>query len=617
LREGEEAPILPFIRNLSRDMEQDFVNTYELVLCRNLFAQHAPTIDREQRFYPKCHILNIGALLDTPAIAERSRALARAVDEIVDDENVWASIETTLSHRVFAWESDGSIAGLTQIYGGLAAAAFYDPAALSMAQKAGLRAEVFPGVLRVFSDNVWMFPEGSEKGWFEPPLMERLEVMDLGGDRSSLWKEFFEVVLRHRRENQLAELLPEIFQPQTSRDGRKRIVQRLYNRLLIEFLRLFRDGKGNRDDGKKDENPDWIRAVNYFIWLAYLRDTLHIRDYFVLHAPNLQQQCSLWFREEIPGLPASGMILSSSDRLPLSMREECEELFRTIVSPMEELSFAHINSERSKSVGFQQGEFMISHEVDTPVGVLNRERENLSQGGRLAVDYLELWRRQMKRDWSDAMPPEMNQVYRTRGALFETALRLGYERAMRRSKVPKRMVDGRLRFWEPDELLRDLDKWLDVSIKLPEELMCNEAGWVFQAKTWLMFQLIDACYHTIRYAFERCRRFDGWDSADSLLRSRLDLSWDDSGEGVLSILLVNSGSENADDREGGKQEGNLLRPIRSKHIGVIRMPVARGTRGNADQRQVTVWPAKLAARLPDGACYWEARIEIAREASSP
>lgn len=617
LREGEEAPILPFIRNLSRDMEQDFVNTYELVLCRDLFAQNVATIDREQRFYPNRHILGIGALLDTQAIAERSRALARAVDQVVDDESVWKRIEATLSHRVFAWESDGGIAELTEVYGELAAAGFYDPTALSAEEKAELRVEIFPAVLRVLTENVWLFPEGSEKGWFEPGFVERLAAMDSGNAQAGAWRQFFEVVLEHRRENRLAEVLPNGFEPQTNQDSRKRIVQRLYSRLLVEFLRLFRDNKNDPEDRKKDETSGWVRAVNYFIWLAYLRNNLGVRDYFVLHAPNLQQQCSLWFREELPRLPASGMILSSSDRLPSSMREECEELFRTIVSPIEELSFAHINSERSKAVGFQQGEFMISHEMDTPIGVLNRDRSKLSQGGRLAVDYLELWRRQIKRDWSDAMPPEMNHVYRSKGALLEAALRLGYERALRRSKVPRHVVNGRLRFWEPDELLRDLDRWLDVSIELPEDIMSGESGWVFQAKTWLMFQLIDACHHAMTYAFEKCRRFDDWAAADALRRARLELSWSDSGDGVLSILLVNTGSEERGEREGGTQGDGVLHPIRSSHVGIVRMPFARGPRGDADRRRVTVWPSQFAGRSPEGAFCWEARIEISKEGAKP
>ncbi len=609
LREGEEAPILPFIRNLSRDMEQDFVNTYELVLSRDLFDKYAATIDREQRFYPRHHILGIGALLDAPVIEERSSALARAVDEIVDDENVWKDIQTTLSHRVFTWESDDGIANLKQVYDRLAAEAFYDPHTLTRVQKQELRTRVFPSVLRVLSENIWMFPEGSENGWFEPPLIEKLAAIDADVERSNVWKRFFEIVLRNRRESYLAGLLPDSFEPRASKEDRERIVHRLYSRLLVEFLRLFRDA----NDGKEDENPDWIRAVNYFVWLAYLRNALGIRDYFVLHAPNLQQQCSLWFREELPRLPASGMILSSSDRLPSSMREECEELFRTIVSPMEELSFAYINSERSKALGFQQGEFMISHEVDTPVGVLNRERERLSQGGRLAVDYLELWRRQIKRDWSDGMPAEMKEVYRTSEALLDAALRLGYERAMRRSKAPKHMVNGRLQFWNPDELLRNLDKWLDVSLELPRDLLIRDSGWVFQAKTWLMFQLIDACHHSIRYAFERCRHFDDWGTVNLLHRSHLNLSWSENVEGTLSIVLANSASENTEDLKELAKVSDLMQPIRSSHIGVVKMPLARGASDEADRRRVAVWPARLARKSADGECYWETRIEISKE----
>lgn len=265
---------------------------------------------------------------------------------------------------------------------------------------------------------------------------------------------------------------------------------------------------------------------------------------------------------------------------------------------------------RAEELGYQEGEYMISHEMDTPISVLNREREHLSLNGRLAVDYLELWRRLIKREWSDAMPPEMATVYESTDALLQTALRFGYARSLRRSKVPRRVVDGRLRFWEFEELFHRLDQWLDVRIDLPEEVMLKQVPWAFQAKTWLMFHLIGACHHGITFAFEDCKRFDDWASAQTLRRARISVFWETPNDNVIRIKLMNTGFAMPPERA---PEGTSCSPIRSSHFGPIQMPVAESASGLSDRRQVTVCPPSVIKALPKGNALWEAWIEIAKE----
>lgn len=296
---------------------------------------------------------------------------------------------------------------------------------------------------------------------------------------------------------------------------------------------------------------------------------------------------------------------------PLPPESPLWKMWAAMVSLAGREKSVHDFSRRAEQLGYQQGEYMISHEMDTPISLLNQEREKLSQSGRLAIDYLELWRRHIKREWSDAPPPEMEAVYQSKGALLQTALRLGYARALRRSKIPRRVVDGRLRFWEFDELLQDLDHWLDVNIEIPADVMSGKAPWVFQTKTWLMFQLIGACHHVITFAFGECKRFDDWDAAKKLKRARLDLTSTAPSPNVLRLSLVNTGGPQQKD---AAQDGGTLAPIRSSNFGVVQMPIAADDSDRApDRRRVTVCPPKRANQVSKGVFLWEAWIKIEKE----
>jgi radical SAM protein with 4Fe4S-binding SPASM domain len=497
IKEGEDAPILPHIRNLSREMESDFVNTYELILCQNLFTAEAATIDREQRFYPRRQVLGVGPLLDCPGIASRVKRLAEAVDRIIGDDRRWKPIEDVLSNRVFAWQPDSDTTVLREAYADMALAAFYDPNTMSAQEVQALRVDVYPAVCRILGDSVWMLPKGSEAEWFGEDFQERLQRLD--------WKRLFDTVIRHRRADLLAEVIPEEFDPGPDAECRERIVGRLYSRLLVEFLRLFRDDNGN-------EQPNWIKAVNYFIWLGYYRDTLGIRDYFVLHAPNLQQQCSVLFQETVPRLPASAMILSSRERLPTSMREDCEELFRTIVSPIEELSFAHWGAE---AAGRRDGEAKtrrhFTHELNTPLAALQREYERLSLSGKLSLDYVTLWHRFASRSMAKYdIPPSIARLFASEDELLMFVVSLALMRVGQEGKVPSYRMGEEYVSLTAHELIGSKQAWMEssgvsldnafrwLSANLPPEAVqpCERT-----LQTLVLSLSIGALHHLIEYAF--------------------------------------------------------------------------------------------------------------------
>jgi len=592
LQEVEAPHILPFIKNFSREMEADHVSTFELVLSTALFSEKAREIDEESQFARR-RILGVGRLLDTQAVQSHIKQLAEAVEVVVSSPQQWSEIDHLLSSEVFAWSDSSKVKPLREIYDGLAKHAFYEEKGLTEAEKEGLWHEVSTAISDILCQQVWLFPDTTEKDWFAADLPNRLRDFD--------WSSFLEMTHRDRRKNLLALQLPKILERKLPLDDPKRlcVMDRLYNRLLVEFVRLFRG-----DDGKR--NPDWIKAVNYFIWLGYFRDFLGIQDYFVLHAPNLQQHCSVLFQDKAERLPAGGLIFSSASRLPVEMREACEELFRTIISPIEELSFANVNSETAKKAGYKQIEYAISHDLDTPLGVLFKEWDRFSDDGRLAVGYLEMWRRFAKRDFKEPLPEALDAVFNDPEALLRMLFFLAYERAWRRGKLPSKLDQGYLRKWTRDELFNEREKWLEVSLEMPKEFTAVSDIISSQLKVWLMFTLIGACYHAIRYAFENVRRFDDWGHADEVrhgfisLFSRLDRS------GGTEIVIQNSGTEISDEASAiEKMRDNMA--IGSSSLGTVSLAEVQG--GDGLIRQIEVSPSVKKSNRKHKE-YWEVVISI-------
>jgi hypothetical protein len=271
----------------------------------------------------------------------------------------------------------------------------------------------------------------------------------------------------------------------------------------------------------------------------------------------------------------------------------------------------------SKAAGFQQGEFTIAHEMGPSISILNKERDALSESGKLAVDYLEIWKRFVKRDWSEAFPEEMAKAFAARGLLLDAALRLGYHRARRRSVIPKLRVGNRLELWPFNELRNALDYWLDVSIDLPGDILVQNdevtphPPWVYQAQTWLLFHLIGACHHSIRYAFQKSAPFSSWESAEGIRKGQVTTTWtDETGDLVVKVSNV-----------GGRKEPEPIcrldevKAIRSSNLGgEIVMPLCVGTGAQStDQRRVIVYPVQIDSELADGSYLWTAEVRIQRE----
>lgn len=295
--------------------------------------------------------------------------------------------------------------------------------------------------------------------------------------------------------------------------------------------------------------------------------------------------------------------------LPNSLPVDAEEwhMWSSLVSMVGREKSVHDFSRRAEQLGFQQGEYMISHEVDTPIGILNLERDRLSAEGKLAIDYMEMWRRFVKREWSEALPEELDELFRKKSRLFEIGFRFGYARALRRSQVPKRVVNGRLEFWPYSDLLQQTGQWLDFDIELPDRLLYGESAWVFQVKTWLLFFLIASCQHVIKYAFAGVARFDDWSDAKGVRRAQLTVTCRRRDRRTHVIEIANSG----DDRPPEPPcHTDVIRPIGSGEFGSIEMPVPQRDKDRGAARVVTIHPSRRTPGTGIDSARWVAEIVI-------
>lgn len=262
---------------------------------------------------------------------------------------------------------------------------------------------------------------------------------------------------------------------------------------------------------------------------------------------------------------------------------------------------------RAEELGFQRGEYMISHEVDTPIGILNLERDRLSEEGRMAVDYLELWRRFIKREWSEALPKELDALFSRNNRLMVVGFRFGYARALLRSQVPKHVVKDRLEFWSYADMLLQMPRWLDYSIDLPEDLLTGNAGWVFQVKTWTLFFVIASCQHTIKYAFNGAGCLDDWDDNGNIRRAWLNVRWKRVNQHTGVIEIINSG----DDRPPEYPcHTDVIQPIGSVDFGKIDLPVPRADVENNTAKGVKIFPSRKVTNTETGQINWIAEIII-------
>jgi SAM-dependent methyltransferase len=260
----------------------------------------------------------------------------------------------------------------------------------------------------------------------------------------------------------------------------------------------------------------------------------------------------------------------------------------------------------SEDIGYSKGEYTISHELDTPVGILDMERERLTEDGQFALDYLELWRRFVKREWSDELPSGLESAFRTNGRFFERAFLLAYMRSSFRNLLPKRKTKTGQKICSRSEVLRHLDQWLDLDVSIPDCIQTGGTRWLFQARCWLMFFTIGGIHHAIEHAFRHVPAFENWASAKGIRKAGLTVSYEQ-GDNQLVLRVQDA----TDDSEPVKPvQVPYLSAIRSNSFGDIRLPPVDGF-------AVTISPFKMNGKDAEGRAVWCATVTAERERTTP
>lgn len=327
--EGQPAPILPHIMNFSRELEDERVDVYELLLRRaqGEDGQRAESaqIDREVRFHEE-NVLNLAALMESPLVSERASRLAAFVAEVVGDDNRWRTQCGCLSDVSFAYAAPDQTSALEALYAEMASVGFYSASGAETAEESREAPRLLrQAILTTVAENLLLPREEESRRSAVPELIRQLESLD--------WPSFLRAIGGERRRlNRRNGYLPEALRSGVAIADRA-MAERLYNPVLCQFIRLF-----FAEDGSLDAH--WRRGLNYFIWLGVFRYQFDVRSYFVLHAPNLQQQCQAFVGRSVDKMTPSGMIISSSQRLPLDVRQRLELIFTTVMDPLEEIGNA-------------------------------------------------------------------------------------------------------------------------------------------------------------------------------------------------------------------------------------------------------------------------------------
>ena len=329
LRDGEDAPILPHIKNLSQKLENKNIETYELILTEELYQQERIWIDTDI-VHNDLDILTIFPLLDTSMIKDRVANMHRIVRAIAEDENAWKEVYSIMADHVFvhSWDSKGEeMARIEATYQKLAGAGFYPILANQLLQpvRDELESQLRTALSEILRVNLHLFPDSAESDWFESPLPPSLSGSD--------WEEFFAMLGGpHRARNRQSGILPGFLRP-SEFAKRDVLIARTYNPLLLQMMRLFVD-EASQDGSLR---ADWPRAVNYFIWLSFFREYLGIQTYFVHHAHNLLRLLDVFLGDQDVYSTPSGMIVCTHERLSLRARNDYRKLFTQVMNPLEEL----------------------------------------------------------------------------------------------------------------------------------------------------------------------------------------------------------------------------------------------------------------------------------------
>jgi len=336
--EGQPAPILPHIMNFSRELEDERVDVYELLLALAQDADGQRTesfqIDREVRFHEE-NVLNLATLMESSLVADRATRLAAFVSEVAGDDNRWRTQCGSLSDVSFAYAAPEQTSALESLYAEMASVGFHSVNGAGTDEESLETPRLLrQTILATVAENLLMSREDGSCQTMLARLMRQLESLD--------WSSFLRAITGERRRlNKRNGFLPEALRSGVSSQDRA-MAERLYNPVLCQFIRLFFDEGGNLD-------AQWRRGLNYFIWLGVFRYQFGVRSYFVLHAPNLQQQCQAFVGRSVDSITPSGMIISSTQRMPLDVRQRLELIFNTVMDPLEEISNALVTLELGRA----------------------------------------------------------------------------------------------------------------------------------------------------------------------------------------------------------------------------------------------------------------------------
>ena len=313
----DAALILPHIKNLSQELEGDRIDSYELILSQQLHENEKTEIDREVRFENHC-ALSIFSLIDSPIVTQRIATMNEMLSEVAADDSRWKEVCGDISKWAFL-NRRREFGPLMEFYRDLAKEGFCERDELAV----GEWQDIYGRLLDILATTLLPFVEGEEATWCDGNIRGRLGELD--------WQEFFELVSGpNRLSNKAAKKMPTCLADAPDR-VREILVSRLYNPLLAQFFRLFL----RADVPSPTPQEDWFKAVNYFIWLGFFREHLSTQSYFVHHAPNLRRHFQV-FAFDAGKLTPSGIILSCNGRLSPDARTWCQDVFSSVMTPLEE-----------------------------------------------------------------------------------------------------------------------------------------------------------------------------------------------------------------------------------------------------------------------------------------
>lgn len=337
--EGEPAPILPYIANLSQELENERIDVYDLILStpnnedeleRELFD-----IDIDVRYHNE-NILIISPLLSNKYLQKQTSQIYNIIHPIASNDNEWEKYCSSISNLIFVdHPDDKSIKNLKKLYQRVATNSLYFDKKSDSENKEYIRDTIISTIVY----NI-VLPTANNNQRYEE-ILEKFKNLN-----SNDWKKLIHWLCHERNKSKQKDsksILNYLIKDDPA------LEKRFLNPILCQFVKLFL----NEENGKLNDN--WYLAFNYFIWLNFFKQYLNIHSYFVLHSPNLQNQCNTFIGQNNSNSTPNGLIICGAERFPMRMRKRLKSIFSLIMDPIDEISNA-IES-------YHEGYFSILHTI--------------------------------------------------------------------------------------------------------------------------------------------------------------------------------------------------------------------------------------------------------------